>query len=87
MTDALQNIIPLITALGLGTILPKLVQWVIDKITQRDEEERSAWRQRDIEAQLRRDYEEALHLTRTRWHRETGKDFEDMPPPPQINGK
>ncbi|GAA1812251.1 hypothetical protein [Nesterenkonia flava] len=82
MTEALQTIIPLATALGLGTILPKLVQWIIDKITRRDEEERNAWRQRDIEAQLRREYEEVLHETRLQWHRETGKEFGDMPMPP-----
>ena len=87
MTETLQLLIPIFSALGIGTIIPKLVSWTIDKITSRDREERDAWRQRDHEARLRRDYEEVLHETRLKWHRDTGKDFDNMPPPPTTNGK
>lgn len=86
MTETLQLLIPIFSALGIGSILPKLIGWIIDRVTNRDSEERDAWRQRDHEARLRRDYEEVLHKTRLWWHRDTGKDFDNMPPPPNANG-
>lgn len=77
----------LVTALGLGAILRDLMNRVLDRRKGKLEAEQSAWEQRDREASRRRRLQEALHETRTSWHQETGKRFEDMPPWPDSPKK
>ena len=77
----------LVTALGVGGILTRLVDQLLDRRKGRQAAEQSAWEQRDREATRRRRLQEALHETRTGWHRETGKRFEDMPPWPDSPKK
>lgn len=53
-----------LTALGAGAILLKIVESVIAWATGRHGREQSAWEQRDREASARRKLEETLHRTR-----------------------
>lgn len=54
-----------------------------DTITELKAELRAAEDNADRQAGWRRAYEEVLHRTRLEWHRETDKDFKDMPKPPE----
>lgn len=76
----------LITALGVGSILTKLVDRLLDRRKGRLEAEQTAWEQRDAEARQRRRLEETLHATRHQL-RDHGVPYEDMPPWPSRNGK
>ena len=71
----------LVTALGVGGILTRLVDQLLDRRKGRQAAEQSAWEQRDKEARQRRRLEEALHATRYQL-RDHGVAYEDMPPWP-----
>ena len=58
-----------------------------DTITELKAEVRAVHDDADREATWRRSYEEVLHRTRLEWHRETDKDFKDMPRPPEPPSK
>lgn len=82
MTEVLQLTIPLVAALGVGGILTKIVDYLLERRTKQSKDERNAWKLLDAESDFRRRYEEALHTTRIDWHKETGKPYKDMPPKP-----
>ena len=78
----------LVTALGVGGILTRLVDQLLDRRKGRQAAEQSAWEQRDramryrdAEARLRRRLEETLQATRHELNRH-GVPYEDMPPWP-----
>lgn len=75
---AIGDIALLISALGLGGIVTKLVEKIGDQRRGRIQAEQTAWDQRDAEARKRRLLEEALHDTRERL-RSAGVAYEDMP--------
>ncbi|PYG00150.1 hypothetical protein SAMN05216184_10489 [Georgenia satyanarayanai] len=74
----LGEIAVLATAFGLGTILTKLVDRLLDRRKGRIQDEQTAWEQRDAEARQRRRLEEALHETR-QMLADHGVDYDDMP--------
>jgi len=75
------DIINLAVGLGVGGILTKLVDRLLDRRQGRISEQQSAWEQRDREATRRRKLEEALHETRRCLH-EHGVPYRQMPPWP-----
>ena len=75
---AIGDIALLISALGLGGIVTKLVEKIGDQRRGRIQAEQTAWDQRDAEARKRRLLEEALHDTRECLRR-AGVAYEDMP--------
>lgn len=84
----LETIVLLATALGVGGITPKLAQALIDRVRNRDQEERDAWKRLDAEAHHRRVIQERFHRHRNlcQWsHRDrNGRpiEFSTMPPGP-----
>jgi len=79
------EIAALVTALGVGSIITRLVDRLLERRSGRIEQEQSAWEQRDAEARQRRRLEEALHQTRQLLH-ERGVDYDDMPEWPSRAG-
>ena len=75
---AIGDIALLISALGIGGIVTKLVEKIIDQRRGRIQAEQTAWDQRDAEARKRRLLEETLHDTRECLRR-AGVAYEDMP--------
>lgn len=83
----LEDLVLILGALGVGSIMPKLVAALLDWVKGGVKRRREAWELLDRERRLRRRFEEALDETRTGWHRETSKPYEDMPRRPEINRK
>lgn len=81
----LGDIAALATALGVGSIITKLIDRMLDRRHGRLEQEQSAWEQRDAEARQRRRLEETLHDTR-QMLAERGVDYDEMPPWPSRGG-
>lgn len=77
------TVIALLTALGAGTVLGKLIDGIVNWAKGRHGREQTAWEQRDEEARFRRLMEEALHETRRYMHRECGIPYEQMPEIPK----
>lgn len=75
---AIENFALLLSGLGIGGIVTKLVEKIFDQRRGRIQAEQTAWEQRDAEARRRRLLEEALHDTRECLRR-AGVAYEDMP--------
>jgi len=76
------TLIALLTALGAGTVLGKLIDGIVGWLKGRHGAEQTAWEQRDAEARYRRLIEEALHETRRYAHNECGVPYDDLPEVP-----
>lgn len=79
----LAEIALLATAFGVGTILTKLVDKLLELRKGRIAGEQSAWERADSEARHRRELEETLHQHRQLWHILHDTPYEDMPPVPE----
>lgn len=71
------QIISLAAALGLGSIITKLIDAASDRAKEKRDSEGTAWEQRDHEARARRKLEETLHKTR-RIAMDAGVPVEDL---------
>lgn len=76
-------IVALLTALGAGTVLGKLVDGIVDWLKGRHGKEQTAWEQRDAEASFRRRVQEVLHETRRYAHTKADIPYGDMPKVPK----
>lgn len=77
----------LLTALGAGGIITKLIDNVVAWAKGRQAEERDAWTERDREAKARRILEEYAHRLRRRLFRlgaREGDGTDDVPPWPEY---
>lgn len=75
-----------LTAAGVGGILIKLVDRLLDRRKGRLEQEQTAWERLDAESRYRRLLEETLHDTRRALH-ERGVDYDAMPAWPSRSSK
>lgn len=57
-------IVPLLTALGVGAILSKAVEYALNRLGGRYERISQVWRRVDIESRKRRQLEDDLHRVR-----------------------
>lgn len=84
----LETIILLGSAFGIGTVIPKVTEAVIDRVKNRDADERDAWKRLDKEAHQRRVIQERFHRHRQTCHYRhraldgSVVDFCQMPPGP-----
>ena len=74
----MESLVALLTALGVGSVLTKLVDGIVAWVRGRHDRDQSAHERLDIEIQYRRRVEETLHETRRQLHKH-GVAYEDMP--------
>lgn len=77
-------IVALISALGIGTVLSKLVEGLVNWVRGRTDREQTAWEQRDDQARKRRQAEESLHGHRRWTHYNCDIPYDEMPSLPDY---